>query len=32
MVITNLLIKKNEIKLVLYNNKNDTIDGINIIN
>jgi len=24
--------KKNEIKLVLYNNKNDTIDGINIIN
>jgi len=23
--------KKNEIKLVLYNNKNDTIDGINLI-
>ena len=23
--------KKNEIKLVLYNNKNNTIDGINLI-
>ena len=23
--------KKDEIKLVLYNNKNDTIDGINLI-